>query len=60
MEGIKIFKESDKLKQAYDLLVEKIDGIVEHFQLTYFELWGIIEALKSDLIKVSIREEEEE
>ncbi len=55
---IKIYKDNEKLKEAYKILVEKIDNISEQFQLTYFELWGIIEAIKVDLMKQNIGDEE--
>ena len=48
---IKIYKENEKLDEAYDILVEKIEGICEQFQLSFFELYGILEAIKCDLFK---------
>lgn len=54
---IKIYKDNEKLNEAYEILVEKIDGICEQFQLSYFELYGILEAVKCDLYTQMSNEE---
>ncbi|MFW6129901.1 MAG: hypothetical protein ACOC56_01880 [Atribacterota bacterium] len=57
MTEIKVFHESEKLNEAYDIFTENIDDLVQKYNLTYFELFGLIEALKSDLIKSQLEEE---
>lgn len=50
-----------RLDEAYDITVEKIDFISKQFGLNYFELYGILEAIKCDLFRqVNKLEEEEE
>ncbi|KKK75983.1 hypothetical protein LCGC14_2868260 [marine sediment metagenome] len=55
---IKIYKDNEKLNEAYHILVEKLDNISKQFQLTYFEIWGIIEAIKVDLIEQNLGEKD--
>ena len=55
---ITVIKGNEKLEQAYDILVEKVNGISEQFQLSYFELYGIIEAVKCDLHQQLTEEED--
>ncbi len=54
---IKVFKENEKLDDAYNYLASYIDSLVNQYQLTYFELFGIIEAIKSDLYNSDVGEE---
>jgi len=56
---IKIYQNSDKLIEAYDIMCEKLNAISEQFQLTYFEFLGILECFKCDLMKQDIMTEEE-
>ena len=53
---ITIIKENEKLNKAYNLLVNKIDGICEQYQLSFFELYGILEAIKCDLFNQQDKE----
>jgi len=55
---IKIYKENEKLDEAYQRLVEKINEISNKYKLSYFELFGIVECYKCDLIKQNIEEDE--
>ncbi len=56
MEGIKIFKSSEKLDEAYEILCEKLNSICKQYQLNYYEFFGLIECFKCDLIKQDIEE----
>ena len=58
MEQIKIFKGSDKLDEAYELLCEKLNAICQQYQLNYYEFFGLIECFKCDLIKQDMEEDE--
>ena len=60
MEQIKIFKGSDKLNEAYEIMCEKLNAISEQYQLTYFEFFGLLECFKCDLIKQDMMEDEGE
>lgn len=55
---IKVFKKNEKLNEAYDILVEKINNISKQYQLNYFELFGLIECFRCDLIVQSANEED--
>ena len=57
MQQIKIFKSSDKLDEAYDILCEKLNAICKQYQLNYYEFFGLIECFKCDLIKQDIEED---
>ena len=59
-EPIKIFKGSEKLDEAYGILVEKLNAICKQYQLNYYEIFGLLECFKSDLVKQCIRDDEEE
>ncbi len=58
MDGIKIYKHNEKLQEAYEVLQEKVGHIIKQFDLSYFELWGIVEAIKLDIAKSNMEEEE--
>ncbi len=55
---IKIFKSNEKLDEAFEVLCEKLNAICEQYQLNYYELFGLIECFKCDLIKQSIDRDE--
>ena len=57
--NIKVFKDNEKLDEAYDILVEKINSISQQYKLNYFELFGLMECFRCDLIRQNIGEEEE-
>lgn len=54
---ITINEGNKRLEEAYTILLEKVNAISNQFQLNYFELYGIIEAVKSDLFN-QVNEEE--
>ncbi|KKL81826.1 hypothetical protein LCGC14_1990870 [marine sediment metagenome] len=56
---ITIVRDKRKLNEAYDILVEKVDAISTQFQLSYFELYGILEAVKCDLFN-QVHDEDED
>lgn len=49
-----------RLDEAYDIMCEKVDAISKQFGLNYFELYGILEAIKSDLFRQVNELEDEE
>lgn len=51
MDEMKIIinKGNKRLEEAYGVLLEKVNAIANQFQLNYFELYGIIEAVKHDV-----------
>ncbi len=49
MVDIKVFSDNNKLEEAYEKLLEALNKVSKEYQLSYFELYGIIEAIKSDL-----------
>lgn len=57
---ITIVKDKRKLDEAYEILIEKVNAISEQFGLSYFELYGILEAVKCDLFKQVHEENEDE
>lgn len=50
---------NEKISEAYEMLVEKINYISKQFELNFFELWGIIEAVKLDIIRNNFDGKEE-
>ena len=54
---IKVFKTNEKLDEAFEILCEKLNAICKQYQLNYYELFGLIECFKCDLIKQEIEEE---
>jgi len=58
--SIRIFKENEKLDEAYELLLEKINKICEQYQLTYYELFGILECIRIDLYRNNLLGDEED
>jgi len=59
MSDIKVYENSDKMEEAYQKMVNKMNEISKEYQLTFFELFGIIEAYKTDLIQLDIYGEED-
>jgi len=59
MTELKIFKEDEKLGEVYEVLYDKIIHICNQYQLTYFELFGILECIKVDLYKSNMEEKDE-
>ncbi len=57
---IKVFTASEKLHEAFDKLGQFIDLLVDEYQLNYYELFGLLECLRSDIIKANMGEEEDE
>ena len=55
---IKVFKEGAKTDQAYKKLHNEFVKVIEEFQLDYFECFGILEAMKADLLKSNIEEDD--
>ncbi len=51
-------KGNERLDEAYGVLLEKVNAISNQFQLSYFELYGILEAVKCDLF-TQVHEEED-
>ena len=58
MPEIKIFKSSEKLDEAFEVLCEKLNAICKQYQLNYYEFFGLIECFRCDLIEQNLREEE--
>ncbi len=56
---IKVMSKNERLDEAYDILIEKVNAISEQFGLNYFELYGIIEAVKCDLF-TQVQEEDDD
>ena len=54
---IKVFKDSEKLDEAFDKLTQFIDLLVKEYQLSYYELFGLLECLRCDILKVNMEEE---
>ena len=54
MTDVKVYENTEKMEEAYDKMVEKMNEISGEYQLTFFELFGIIEAYKTDLIDLDI------
>lgn len=52
--------EKSRLDEAYGIAIEKLDAISKQFNLNYFELYGILEAIKSDLFNQVYQEEDDE
>ncbi len=52
--------EKSRLDEAYGITIEKIDAISKQFNLNYFELYGILEAIKCDLFNQVNQEEDDE
>ena len=57
---LKLYKTNDKLNEAYDILLEKINAISKQYKLTYFELFGLLGCLNVDLAKQNIIDEDKE
>ncbi len=60
MMEIIINKGNERLDEAYEILIEKVNAISNQFQLSYFELYGILEAVKCDLFNQVHQEEDDE
>jgi len=58
MNEIKIFKSSEKLDEAFEVLCEKLNAICKQYQLNYYEFFGLVECYKCDLIKQDLMEDE--
>ncbi len=56
---IKVFTSSEKLNEAFDKLAQFIDLLVEEYQLSYFELFGLLKCLECDISHSNSKEEEE-
>ena len=57
---ITIDGKKSRLDEAYGIAIEKMDAISKQFDLNYFELYGILEAIKCDLFNKVHDEEEDE
>ena len=55
--NFKVFENTEKMQEAYNDLQDFVRELVDKFQLTYFELWGILKAMEVDVTKSSINEE---
>jgi len=53
---IKVFKENEKLDEAYGILADAINKISKDYQLNYYELFGLLECFHCDLIKQNIED----
>jgi len=49
MTEIKIFKENEKLDEAYEVFVGKVNAICKQYQLNYYELFGLLKCFERDL-----------
>lgn len=49
MTDIKVYKNSDKMEEAYQEMVEIMNELSAKYHLTFFEMFGILEAYKVDL-----------
>jgi hypothetical protein len=56
---IKVFAGNPKLQEAYEELQEEVDRIVKKFELSYFELFGVLKCLDCDIMKLNITEDED-
>jgi len=57
---IRVFKENEKLQEAYEKILDNVEGIIHDYQLSYFEIFGIMKCVEVDLTKSNIMEGEEE
>ncbi len=57
---IKVMSKNERLEEAYGILIEKVNAISDQYQLSYFELYGIMEAVKCDLFNQVKNEEDED
>ena len=55
---IKIYKENEKLQEAYEKIFERIENCIDEYKLSYFELFGILECIRNDISKSNQEEEE--
>ena len=58
MVDIKIFGNNEKIENAYNELLNYLNQLCEDYQLTYFELWGILKAVDNDYIKSNLEEDD--
>ena len=57
MEGISVFTTNEKLDLAYDKILDVIDEVIKEYQLSYYEIFGILKSIDTDLIKANMEEE---
>lgn len=57
---IRIFKQNEKLDEAYEILCEKLNAIGEQYHLNYYEFFGLIRCFECDLMKQDICNDEED
>ena len=55
-----IFKQNEKMDEAFGIICDKLNAICEQYQLNYYELFGLIECYRCDLIKQDIMDESKE
>ena len=57
MVDIKVFKENEKLNEAYKEMLGAVNDIGQKYQLSYFELWGILKAIDTDYTLSNMEED---
>lgn len=60
MTEIKVFKDNEKMDEAHSKVVNFFDNLVNEYQLTYYEVYGLLEAYKFDLYDSLSWEDDEE
>lgn len=60
MEDVKIYTKNERLNEAYEVLNEKITYLSQQYKLTYFEVLGMLEVLKAELLDEMKEEEVQE